>query len=337
MKIRDLLSINNSILFASTCIGLSIVHLSNSIATLNMPKVASEIDDGSYFNAIKTSQDVSSEAVKMGRFRLKFDNAFPSLRSADINPTKSDMLWAVTYNGSTIYFTSDLKVALNGTLSHIPKLEPLQSIMTGNQEKPIATDSSGIDKEKAISIPNPPNRHTGVVRPSYAEGLATVDKTLLPFFKATNNRDDLNPKSIITFIDISCPACKRFISKIPELNELGIDVYLAPFPRGGSSSSVAKVMASAWCSGDNDTRKENVLKALSGRLLPANCDSDAYRQNIEKSFHFGDKFLNKTTPVSFTQNGIIVIANLDVQGFLDAFSFGDALADYVASTNQNPS
>jgi hypothetical protein len=354
MKVIDFLSLNNSILAGSVIVGFAILNLSSSVETLSRSQMLdgqlTVLEEVPYINAIKVDNVDSEQAESYARFTMKFTKKFPTLKDALISATDSGMLWAVTYNNSTIYFTSDLKVAINGSLSHIPQVGRGKNKLLPNnlggitstdiaEHGPIKGSASSYSENinSNNSVPIPPNRHTGVVRPAYAEGVATVDRSLLPYFKATNRRDDHNPKYIITFVDTTCPACKRFITKIPELNELGIDVYLAPFARGGSDSSVAKVMTSAWCSEDNDTRIKNVLKALSGRLIPADCQLDQYKNNIERSFHFGEKFLNKTTPVSFTQNGIIVIANLDTQGFIDAFTFGDALADFVVETSNNPS
>ena len=335
-----------SVLLGSIVISASLLYVGNSLISLNQTINVSEsrneavaekqVIDTS--DLALTSLEPVSPQMELAIFADKFKLKFPSLTNASFASTESPSLWAVSYNDTTIYFTTDLKVAMKGTISVIPNSDPqiINPTSKGNSEIGGESQHSQGIAEQSNNVGNmspdelvPPNRHTGVVRPAYSKGLATIDRTMLPYFKATNNRNDANPKSLITFVDTSCPACKRFISKIQALNDAGIDVYLAPFPRGGSRSSSASLMAYAWCSEDNETRKSNILKAFSSKLIGGKCELPTYQKNIDASFGFGEQYLNKTTPVSFTHNGIIVIANLEVKDFVDAMDFGDRLAAYA--------
>lgn len=341
-----------SILLGSIAISVSLLYVGSSLVSLNKTIFFSETRNETF--ADKPVFDIADHGIsnlvpvspqmELAIFTEKFRLKFPSLSSARITSTDSLSLWAVSYNNTTIYFTTDLKVALDGNISSIPMsdnqvisptVEGYPERVIESQPTQVLADKSNANLNESPSELIPPNRHTGVVRPAYSKGLATIDRTMLPYFKATNNRNDSNPKTLLTFVDTTCPACKRFVSKIQVLNEAGIDVYLAPFPRGGARSSSASLMSYAWCSDDNEKRKSNVIRAFSSKLIGGQCELPDYQKNIDASFDFGEHYLNKTTPVSFTHNGIIVIANLEVKDFVDAMDFGDKLAAYAESNIQD--
>lgn len=285
------------------------------------------------YHGAHQSPTLNAEPLKPFSFDSAFFQKFPSLNNSNVSivKTESPYLWKVTMDGSSVFFTSDLKVAVRGEISVIPGDD--YSSVNGSSKNNLVAKNNRLVQDSGLELQEPkPPRHVGLIRKDYEDALSLIDKGMLPFYKATANRDESNPKFMITFIDSTCPACKRFLKQIPELNKLGIDVYLAPYARGGANSKTALAMEFAWCHSDNQQRMDNVDKLVSGRLVQSSCDNELYANNISKSLTFGDNYLNQTTPVSFTSNGIIVIANLEPSGFMEAFDFGERFADYLVKS-----
>lgn len=281
-------------------------------------------------NTYKAFNDLKS-VKKSDSFASNFYHKFPSLKGkVEIEQSDSDDIWIVSMDGKSLFFPKDLAFAIEGNLMRFPSSMTSQE---SNQSNATVTNQSSKYQEepkRAGNEPIPP-KHVGLVRAEYAAGLATVNKDLLPYYKATANRNDDDPRYLITFVDSTCPACKRFIQQIPSLNSMGIDVYLAPFARNGAHTKTAKLMTTVWCNRSNERRLENIERMKKGAVLQSECVDTMYLDNINASLAFGDGFLNQTTPVSFTNNGVIVIANLDPKGFDEAFRFGNDFAEYVAS------
>ncbi|MFT5393256.1 MAG: thiol:disulfide interchange protein DsbC [Gammaproteobacteria bacterium] len=109
-----------------------------------------------------------------------------------------------------------------------------------------------------------------------------------------------NPKYTVTvFTDIDCPYCAKFHREVPKLNELGIKVRYAAFPRRGLSGKNYDRMVSVWCAKDplqamTDAKEQKPL-------APAVCD------NPVKS-HYGEGHALGVggTPTIILDNGELV-------------------------------
>src|SRR5690606_29098218 len=56
------------------------------------------------------------------------------------------------------------------------------------------------------------------------------------------------PKTHITvFTDVDCGYCRKLHEEVGQLNDLGIEVRYAAFPRAGLQSATARTMQSVWC------------------------------------------------------------------------------------------
>ncbi len=55
---------------------------------------------------------------------------------------------------------------------------------------------------------------------------------------------------ITVFTDVDCGFCRKLHEEVGQLNDLGIEVRYAAFPRGGMQSPTATTMRSIWCAED---------------------------------------------------------------------------------------
>src|SRR5690606_12134467 len=59
------------------------------------------------------------------------------------------------------------------------------------------------------------------------------------------------PKTHVTvFTDVDCGFCRKLHEEVGQLNDLGIEVRYAAFPRAGMQSPTATTMRSIWCAED---------------------------------------------------------------------------------------
>lgn len=108
------------------------------------------------------------------------------------------------------------------------------------------------------------------------------------------------PKTHITvFTDVDCGYCRKLHEEIGELNELGIEVRYAAFPRAGADSKTAEVMRSIWCA---DDRQSAMTRAKQGKsVTPATCDDP-----VAEQYQLGGQVGVQGTPAIFMANGTLV-------------------------------
>ncbi|QIR16608.1 hypothetical protein [Shewanella aestuarii] len=308
-------------------------------------------------------------------FSKKLFERFPSLiGEAYAFETPVCNVFAVKHGDSYAFFDNDLKVSIQGdmavlqesgkkpvTIFGASKNSPASDVLTSYSEstyrldanhgkyeigyddsviasnptsvKTPSTPSSKDVTEQVPGLPKSPSSHVGITNKAVNADLKNLDFSILPVYKAQNSRG-----ALLTFVDTSCPACRRYTDNIADLNANGIDVYLAPFPRSGSDSSVGRKMLSYWCANyiNNQSNTELIIKSFKGASLPAHsCDDELYQQKFNLFVDFGIRHLNKTTPVSFTNNGITIIANHPTDTFLSAFKFGDQMSAFVSSKSES--
>ncbi|PKM31259.1 MAG: protein-disulfide isomerase [Gammaproteobacteria bacterium HGW-Gammaproteobacteria-11] len=124
---------------------------------------------------------------------------------------------------------------------------------------------------------------------------------------AVNNmpRDELvifgadEPKTHITvFTDVDCGYCRVLHQEVEELNQLGIEVRYAAFPRSGPNEASAATMQSIWCA---DDRQAAMTLAKAGEPVePKTCDNPVVEQLL-----FGQQLGVKGTPAIFFANGVL--------------------------------
>tara|TARA_R110002033_G_scaffold135713_4_gene175430 strand:- start:111089 stop:112099 length:1011 start_codon:yes stop_codon:yes gene_type:complete len=291
-------------------------------------------------------------------FSRKFFEEFPSLKGrAYAFKTPICNLFAVKNGDLYVFFDSNLKASIQGNMDALQGSDVAPIRIFGSTEiKPVISkqptrinrnykyeigyadnesDRTMVNtssSESAASVvqngaPKSPSQHIGITNRAVNEDLKNLDFSILPFFKSESSRGVL-----LTFVDVTCPACRRYTENIENLNSKGYDVYLAPYPRSGSNSLVAKRMQNLWCENylNKQSSLSNITSSFKGNSLrPPECADTAYLSKFEQFVKFGSKHLNQTTPVSFTNNGITIIANHPADVFDSAFLYGQELTKFT--------
>lgn len=109
-----------------------------------------------------------------------------------------------------------------------------------------------------------------------------------------------NPKTYVTvFTDVECGYCRKLHQEVEQLNELGIEVRYAAFPRAGMNHPVAETMQAVWCS---DDRQQAMTRAKQGKSVKAKkCDDP-----VAEQFELGQRLGVQGTPAIFLANGIML-------------------------------
>jgi len=111
------------------------------------------------------------------------------------------------------------------------------------------------------------------------------------------------------FTDTSCPYCTKLHNEVPKLQEQGVKVRYAAFPRGGKSGPGYKTMVSVWCS---ENRKEALDSAFNSSFYSSkSCKSV---ESVNKQYKLGVKLKIAGTPASFSDKGV------KIDGFMPARS-----------------
>ncbi|PCC97956.1 thioredoxin fold domain-containing protein [Halopseudomonas pelagia] len=108
------------------------------------------------------------------------------------------------------------------------------------------------------------------------------------------------PKTHVTvFTDVDCGYCRLLHSEVGKLNDLGIEVRYAAFPRSGPGQPSAKIMESIWCAED---RQEAMTEAkLGNKIETLTCDNP-----VNKQFALGQQVGVQGTPAIFMANGVLL-------------------------------
>lgn len=108
------------------------------------------------------------------------------------------------------------------------------------------------------------------------------------------------PQTHITvFTDVDCGYCRKLHAEIGQLNDLGIEVRYAAFPRGGMQSPTANTMRSIWCADDQQTA---MTRAKQGKSIQAiSCD-----EPVAQQYQLGVQVGVQGTPAIFLANGTLI-------------------------------
>jgi thiol:disulfide interchange protein DsbC len=85
-------------------------------------------------------------------------------------------------------------------------------------------------------------------------------------------------------------------SQIAELNQLGVRVRYAAYPRQGPGTDDWHKMEAVWCAKD---RKAAITQAKQGQEIKSAACSDP----VEKQYQLGEELGIRGTPAIFTQSG----------------------------------
>lgn len=103
--------------------------------------------------------------------------------------------------------------------------------------------------------------------------------------------------SIVVFTDIDCVYCRRLHDEIQRINELGIEVRYAFYPRSGPGTASWQKAGNVWCAEDRHTA---LTKAKAGAEVPARKCEDT---PIQSQYDVGQMAGVRGTPAIFTLSG----------------------------------
>ena len=98
------------------------------------------------------------------------------------------------------------------------------------------------------------------------------------------------------FTDIDCGYCRRLHSEIEQLQENGVEVRYAAFPRAGVGSDSYKKYVSVYCAKDQNV---TMTLAKAGKMPePATCDNP-----VADQYKLGQKLGITGTPTLIFEDG----------------------------------
>lgn len=108
------------------------------------------------------------------------------------------------------------------------------------------------------------------------------------------------PKHTVTvFTDVDCPYCAKFHLEVPDLNELGVKVRYAAWPRTPPGTKSYARSVSVWCAGDPH---QAMTDAKAGREIePATCENP-----VAEHFEAGQRIGVRGTPSIMTEAGELI-------------------------------
>jgi thiol:disulfide interchange protein DsbC len=203
---------------------------------------------------------VRADAELQG-LRETLGTLIPPDQIESIERTPVNGLYEVVFGGRLYYFSADGAYLLRGELIEVASRRNLTE-----------------DRRRTIRL-------------SALDGLG--ESTMIVFSPE-------RPKHTITvFTDVDCPYCARFHLEVPKLNEMGVKVRYAAFPRQGIPSTGYDRMVSVWCAKD---QRQAMGDAKSQRpVAPAACENP-----VRRHFELGQALGVGGTPTIILDNGEVV-------------------------------
>lgn len=107
-------------------------------------------------------------------------------------------------------------------------------------------------------------------------------------------------KVMYVFTDVDCGYCQLLHSKVPEYNQLGIEVRYLAYPRAGINSPSYNKIASAWCAAD---RNAALTKLKNREEIPENiCPGNP----VAAQYELGHKIGLNGTPALVFEDGELI-------------------------------
>ena len=104
---------------------------------------------------------------------------------------------------------------------------------------------------------------------------------------------------VTVFTDVDCPYCAKFHLEVPELNELGVRVRYAAWPRTPPGTESYARSVSVWCARD---QHRAMTDAKAGREIePATCENP-----VQAHFDAGRRVGVRGTPTIVTDTGDVI-------------------------------
>ena len=107
---------------------------------------------------------------------------------------------------------------------------------------------------------------------------------------------------IKVFTDIDCPYCAKLHRQVPALNEKGITVEYAMFPRAGIGSKSYDKAVSVWCAGDSAAQQSAMTAAKARKPFDEKkCDNP-----VKAQYELGQEIGVTGTPALVTETGRLI-------------------------------
>lgn len=116
--------------------------------------------------------------------------------------------------------------------------------------------------------------------------------------------------SITVFTDVDCGYCRKLHQEVPALNQSGVEVRYAAFPRLGPSSATADKMVNAWCAQDPQGAITRLKRGES--IETANCIN-----NVSQQHEVGLQLGITGTPSIVTEDGKLLPGYLTAPKLLE--------------------
>ena len=101
---------------------------------------------------------------------------------------------------------------------------------------------------------------------------------------------------LTVFTDVDCPYCSKFHLEVPDLNDRGVEVRYAAWPRTPPGTESHDRSISVWCSRD---QHRAMTDAKAGReIAHATCDNP-----VQEHYETGRRLGVSGTPTLFTRDG----------------------------------
>ena len=184
--------------------------------------------------------------------------AFPEFKPASITESKIKGLYEVTQGAEVYYVSGDGRYIVEGDLFDLKDKRNLSEVQRAS------------------------------VRTGMLKDLATDEYIEFAPGQAAH--------TIYVFTDTDCAYCRRFHSRISEVNKRGIAVRYLAFPRQGVHTETYSDMESVWCA---KNRNQALTSAKLGRKpVRMSCSNPVSRQ-----YNLGRNMGVRGTPALFTENG----------------------------------
>ena len=210
------------------------------------------------FSSITSAVETEATATPAGLSNA-LQRLVPGRLPDSVEETPYKGLYEVAYGSEVVYISGDGAYMLDGNLTDLKTRENLT-------EKRLSTARN--------------------------QQMKTIDENSLITYPAKGERKH----SITVFTDIDCTYCRKLHSGMEEMNELGIEVKYAGFPRAGETSGSAKKLESVWCAEDQQGAMD--LAKQGNQPDMAECSNP-----IASHYQLGRKVGVTGTPALVTESG----------------------------------
>ncbi|WP_096087246.1 DsbC family protein [Agaribacterium haliotis] len=196
----------------------------------------------------------------------KLKQARPDLSFEDVRETEVPELYAVTYNGGNlIYTTASGDFLIVGDIYEVGE----------NGVSKLGEKELNAKRAKIIAELQP--------------------ETMISFVS-----EQKDAKDIYVFTDVDCGYCRKLHREVPQLNELGVNVHYLAYPRAGIGSGSYDKMLAAWCAKDQQQAMTELKNQRPITMLK--CDSSA----VADQFRLGGELGVSGTPAIVLSDGTLI-------------------------------